>query len=139
MNYWEQIAEMLGVELGEEFEIEGEYGEYKICDDGLLFHVFTMLNPETSLNWDRENSDIFYDLISGKKKIIKKSWIPKCGDKYWLINSQGLIYDEVWEGAIHEYAFLKSGWVFRTKKEAKANRNRILAEYEKIKAGELDD
>ena len=46
--------------------------------------------------------------------------------------------NEIWDGTLTDYAFLKCGWIFRTKEEAEANRDRVLAEYEKIKAGGLD-
>lgn len=138
MNYWEQIAEILGVELGEEFEIEGEYRKYKICDDGLLCYVGNMFGCETNLDWEPESSDVFYGIISGKKKIIKKPWIPQQDDEYWIVLLNGLIWRLIWGNVLSDYAFLKSGWIFRTKKEAEANRDRILAEYEKIKEGELD-
>lgn len=138
MNYWEPIAEILGVELGEEFEIEGKYRKYKICDNGLLCYVGNMYGFETNLDWEPESSDVFYDIISGKKKIIKKPWIPKRGDKYWAVMLYEEICSYIWDNTLLDYAFLKSGWIFRTKEEAEANRDRILSEYEKIKEGELD-
>ena len=37
MNYMKQVAQMLGVELGEEFNIECYNGKYKIIDTGIYF------------------------------------------------------------------------------------------------------
>lgn len=37
MNYMKQVAQMLGVELGEEFKVECYNGKYKIIDTGIYF------------------------------------------------------------------------------------------------------
>ena len=67
-NYMEIVAKLLGVELGEEFKIEGfNLNIYKIeKDDGLIFWS----NP--SQKW--LNSGLLGDLLSGKARIVK---LPK--------------------------------------------------------------
>lgn len=37
MNKMKEVAELLGVELNEEFVVSGEIGKYKITKDGLMF------------------------------------------------------------------------------------------------------
>ena len=67
-NYMEIVAKLLGVELGEEFKIEGfNLNIYKIeKDDGLIFWS----NP--GQKW--LNSGLLGDLLLGKAKIVK---LPK--------------------------------------------------------------
>ena len=67
-NYMGIVAKLLGVELGEEFKIEGfNLNIYKIeKDDGLIFWS----NP--GQKW--LNSGLLGDLLSGKARIVK---LPK--------------------------------------------------------------
>lgn len=65
MNYMEQVAQMLGVEIGEEFNIEGgsKDAKYKFSKDYLIMEI-------TDVGWTRAS---FYlvDLLNGKLKIVK--------------------------------------------------------------------
>ena len=67
-NYMEIVAKLLGVELGEEFKIDGfNLNTYKIeKDDGLIFWS----NPSQKYL----QSGLLGDLLTGKTKIIK---LPK--------------------------------------------------------------
>ena len=67
-NKMEEVAKLLGVELGEEFKIEGfNLNIYKIeKDDGLIFWS----NP--GQKW--LNSGLLGDLLAGKARIVK---LPK--------------------------------------------------------------
>lgn len=132
MNYWEQIAEILGVELEEEFEIENVPSKVKITEMG-LFYFDTI-----SKLWYKGSICYLDQVFANVSKIIKKPWMPKHGDKYWAVMLYEEICSYIWDNTLLDYAYLKCGWLFRTKKEAEANRDRILAEYEKIKAGELE-
>lgn len=68
MNYWKQIADMLGVEMGEEFEIEGypapAYNPYKITENGFI-----------DCDGDITCSEAC-DLLTGRCKIKKKTLAP---------------------------------------------------------------
>lgn len=66
MNYMKQVAQMLGVELGEEFYIYSGIGELKckINDNDLLVFI------EEYEVWEKANS-ILADIITGKSKIKK--------------------------------------------------------------------
>lgn len=74
-NLIPQIAEMLGVELGEEFKIEG-YGEvtFMITDDKGL--MATDNNLKTG--WSSANA-LFVVLLNGIDEIVKLPWKPKEG------------------------------------------------------------
>ena len=65
MNYMKEIAQMLGVEIEEEFNIEGgsKDAKYKFSKDYLVMEI-------TDVGWTRAS---FYlaDLLNGKLKIVK--------------------------------------------------------------------
>lgn len=120
-NLISQIAQMLGVELGEEFKIKG-YGEtsFMITDDKGL--MATDDEPETG--WEPVNT-LFAVLLNGDAEIVKLPWKPKKGEKYWgfwysQLNDAWLVILYTWSNNPDDFAFYKAGWVFRTKKEAKA-------------------
>lgn len=127
MNYWKQIAEMLGVELGEEFDIDGFiFNPYKVTEEGLINR-----NGHTVTN-------VWFAILSGKHKIIKKPWVPKCGEKYYHVETNGHIYPNDWGNYSTDLAMYKCGWIFRTEEEAIRNRDRVLAEYEQVKKGVIE-
>lgn len=131
MNYYKKIAEMLGVELNEEFSLKNNDDEilssnYKItASDGLLF--------KWGNNWGRSNRII--EIISGRLTIVKLPWKPKKGEEYWHYSEA---WDEgipcKWEGGWFDLLLWKEGCCFKTKKEAdtkgKAIVEQIKKEYE---------
>ena len=64
MNYMEQVAKMLGVELGEEFYLLGFSYKHKITKNGTFFY------HKENHKWYRTRSDLS-DILTGKYKIIK--------------------------------------------------------------------
>lgn len=119
-NLIPEICKMLGVELGEEFKIKGYKLTYMITDDKWL--MATDDSPETG--WTPANT-LFVDLLNGDAEIVKIPWKPKKGEKYWgfwysQLNDAWLVILYTWSNNPDDFAFYKAGWVFRTKKEAKA-------------------
>ena len=126
MNYWKQIAEMLGVELGEEFDIDGfECNPYKMTEKGLInCNGCPMTNA-------------LLTLLNGKRKVIKKPWMPERGEEYYIVNSNGKTIDwNRWLDDAIDFSLFKCGWIFRTEAEAMKGRDRVLAEYKQVKKGE---
>lgn len=129
-NYMPEVARMLGVEIGEEFDIfdnDGEkivYSPYKITDNAIV---------------DCEGDPIpglFYDLLTSKYTLQKCPWRPKDGEKYWLItNEEELTWRYFYESCIVELALLNMGNCFPAKKAAKAAVPEMLAKFEEIKKG----
>lgn len=66
MNYMEQVAQMLGVELEEEFYLQGYDCKYKITNDGLLYFNFS--------KWVNPSLWLLHKILLGSLEIIK---IPK--------------------------------------------------------------
>ena len=128
-NYMEEVARMLGVELGEEFEIKGGFcNPYMITERGLLDCV------------GDESPSILIGLLDGSIKIIKKPWIPKDGENifYIYIEDDGEIWDDKFHSDdLYSVANLALGWVFKTREEAEAHKEEIMRQKERILKGEL--
>lgn len=122
-NYMKQVAEMLGVELGEEFQVIDVNGfalevNHMIVEDGLIIAMGGQKRPS-----------LFNDLLRGVCKIKKLPWRPKIGESYYsLYNSEFKVYTVCWNDTVEDYANLKCGMVFRTYEEALKARPRIYQE-----------
>lgn len=118
-NLIPEIAHMLGVEIGEEFQIK-EYGEriYRFTNSGLqLIYDNGVRNLNTTANMALSG------LLSGVLEIVKLPWKPKKGETYYtfeLLGGKWIVHLLWWAGSPNGYALLDKGWVFRTKEEAEA-------------------
>lgn len=116
-NLIPQIAEMLGVELGEEFKIKG-YDEliYKFANDGLRFTGDNGLR-----NFDATANVALTALLNGKDEIVKIPWKPKMYEEYWTfgkLGKQWIVGTLIWKELPYEILLLGKGWVYRTRAEA---------------------
>ena len=111
-NYMQDVARMLGVELGEEFKIDDSNLIYKFFEDGLCFRCI-----EGWLGADRN----LIDLIKGDSKIVKIPWQPKSGDEYYypVCNFKDVSCTN-WTYSVCDFAFKEAGMIFRTREECEA-------------------
>ena len=121
-NLIPQIAEMLGVELGEEFKIGNNSARFWFDLDGLHSEEF-------------ETADLtLYRLACGKAEIVKLPWKPKEGQTVYSFYSVGFdgvlkVVDFIWVNDIITFqALAKAGWIFPTREEAKAALPKVAAE-----------
>lgn len=126
-NLIPQIAQMLGVELNEEFKIKGREGAiYKFIVDGLLVSDDDAEKVYTTAHMP------LVGLVRGDIEIVKLPWKPKHKDKYWTfyINNHDKLDTDwnIWTEEIAELARLKAGWVYRTRAEAEAALPKVAAE-----------
>lgn len=120
-NLIPEIAKMLGVELGEEFQIK-EYGEriYRFGNSGLqLIYDNGVRNLNITTNMALSG------LLAGDLEIVKLQWKPKLNERYWTFDIVNLwntlrVVRYTWENDFNEFAKIKAGWVFRTRAEAEA-------------------
>lgn len=130
MNHMKEAAQMLGVELGEEFEIEGVYGNpFRLTEHGLYDCC------------DRVASFVLQNLIVGNCVIVKKPWIPKNRELLWTLDGKGdnreLVTDTFYIDYAPDIAALALGWYFRTREEAEAHADEIQEQMRRILVGEL--
>ena len=135
MNYYKKIAEMLGVELGEEFRLKENKTKniviprYKITqEEGLTYSV-------NRNEFDRSVS--LMSIINGSYSVVKLPWKPEKGELYWYY-SVGLKEANFtqWEDKLWDLLYWKVGNFFKTKEEAetkgKAIIEQIYKEYEEV-------
>lgn len=116
-NLIPQIAQMLGVELGEEFKVKGDdETTYIFTDDGLK------LTYDGGIGILEISSDVaFAALLTGKAKIVKLPWKPAYRQKYWTFGLKDGIWVVVpreWEDYPAEILLADKGWTYRTREEA---------------------
>ena len=124
MNYYKQVAEMLGLELEQEFVITDLDGKrkdtitYKFTEDG-LFNKANDLSVKVTLILDL--------LLRGLCKAVPKPWKPKYGEQYWSYSTKinGTCCNTFWEYT-KDYAMWKSGNCFRTEEEAETKGKEIM-------------
>jgi hypothetical protein len=111
MNRMEDVAKLLGVELGERFKIEFENGEcidnYSIREDGL--------------NWRMCNSytKLLVELLIGTVEVVKQPWTPKEGERYYAPHPTLDLYDDnLWQDDQIDRDYKRNVGVYRTKEEA---------------------
>lgn len=130
MKYWEQIAEMLGVELGEEFRVkdcktnELNTSRYKITqEEGIMYSM-------DGEKWCR--SALLQSIINGSYSIVKLPWKPKEGEAYWHYSE---VWREVisfeWEDCLYDFLLWKAGNCFKTKEEGDAKAKEIIEKLRK--------
>ena len=132
MNKWKQFAEILELDLEQEFlltDVDGNTkGEliYKFTEDGLLY------KSPTLVKWSKSSSGTILRLLNGDYKAVPKPWKPKNEEKYWY-------YSDVWEeatcitwyGSFLNLLLWKTGNCFKTEEEAKAKGKEIMEQIHK--------
>lgn len=127
-NLMPYVCKMLGVELGEEFKIKGREYIFHFVDNGLIAYRTdgSVLPYENCLAH-------FLWLINGEEEIVKMPWKPKEEEHYYTFTStykytKWKIGLNCWHTEPQNLAFLKAGWVFRTRQEAEAALPKAAAE-----------
>ena len=131
INHMPEVAKMLGVELGEEFEI--------VFPEPCSCHATAMFTDEGVRIINTDVYDIYNfkayilrDLCTGVYGIKRKPWKPKRGETYWYVEKDGDICEMEWHPCrymsdhVNRY---KLGNCYRTREEAEANRDKWIAFY----------
>ena len=115
MNYMKQVAQMIGVELNEEFLIEGVDERCKITEDGFFYY-------DEEGGW--QPSMCILDVLEGKRVIEKLPWKPKKGEDYWSFirslsrKNEWVAEVYMWYDSPCDWAMYNAGMVFKSKEEA---------------------
>lgn len=125
MNYYKQVAKMLGVELGEEFSLKSirtddiDRTRYKITqEEGLMFST-------ERKKWAR--STMLLPIISGDFNVVKLPWKPSEGYTYWWYSiAWGSALDSEFNSSIGDLLHWKVGNCFKTKEEAETKGKEIM-------------
>ena len=128
-NYMSEVAKMLGVELGERFNINffdyydnKYYGDnvYYLCDDGI------------KLDKDGHacsTADMLLFILCGKYTIKRKPWKPNFDEEFYVVQANGSISRKFWDDCTTHYSYYKLGNCYRTVEDAKADKEKLVAFY----------
>jgi hypothetical protein len=125
-NLIPNIAQMLGVEIGEEFKIKGYDGlTYKLTDAGL---ELTTVDGQKTKWFDH---GALNSLLKGKMEIVKLPWKPKEGEDYYSFCrflGEWCVWQQQWTNHPYDLALLEKGWIYRTHEEAKTALSAVATE-----------
>lgn len=134
-NLIPQIAQMLGVAIGEEFKIKDKHGEfvsdktYKFSENDLMYfhqddNIYRIVSRTTLCS-----------LLNSNYKVVKLPWKPKAGEQYYSFGGRligdpsiWIVIEAAWQGLAYDVAMFDKGWVYRTKEEAESALPRVAAE-----------
>lgn len=127
MNYWKQFAEMLGLELEQEFRLV-KHGGTKVDNDLYIIRENGLFYKERKEDvWHAEPSTTLCSLLQGLCKVVTKPWKPKYGEQYWYYSVKtNKACCSMFGEFIEDYAMWKSGNCFRTEEEAKTKGKEIM-------------
>ena len=122
----EAVARILGVEMGEEFEI---VMPNKNCCVRAFFRVdglaFVEHNVSSEVSW---KPYVLQHLLTGLYTIKRKPWKPSIDESYYHVCSE-YIDRYVWRGDDIDTTFYKIGNCYKTHEEAEVNRDKWIAFY----------
>ena len=132
MNYYKQFAEMLGLELEQEFVLTDDDGNrkdkytYKITEDGLLY------KSPPFINWSISSLGTIGKLLDGDVKAVPKPWKPKKGERFWTyLYGLERANSIRWDCGTYELLLWKVGNCFKTREEAEAKGKEIMEKIHK--------
>lgn len=116
-----EVAKMLGVRIGEYFDIDTKEGKFMFGNDGLY-----------SMHTQTYSPYILFQLLTGElviKPQSAKAWKPKLGDTYYSIGPGGILEPGTWLSDFIDIAMYKLGNCYCTVQEAEQNRDKWIAFY----------
>lgn len=110
MNYMERVAQMVGVELGEPFEI-AQYPAHLFAFNAMGVFNIEEAEPMT-------NVFVLRKLLTGEYQIIRQPWSPKEGDTYYYVDlDEDVIVTQYNSNNIHDVMNVRVGNCYRTAEE----------------------
>lgn len=122
-NHMQHIAQLLNIELNEEFKVDGMNNTYKLTERGLS---------------DKHNNpcpNVLIALLAGKRTAYIPPWIPTSGEKYYNIAFGKRIWQTEWTNCPLDYYRLATNNIFKTREKAKEHADEIAELYEALKNG----
>ena len=136
-NYMEQVAQILGIEMGEKYDVIFP----EVCNTCHATVIFTDKGVNTiSTNvYDVYNfkAYVLTNLLTGAYGLKRKPWKPKHEECYFSVDINGYVHPKKWDGgwivdmseAVAQISNYKLGNCYRTREEAEANRDKWIAFY----------
>ena len=129
-NYMPEVAKVLGVEIGEKFNIVGNDG------DSIEFSPYKITEEKFVNNMGVKCPSTFTALLCGNYTLQKRPWRPKDGDVFFYVLTNGEIQKYVFEiDNIHTLMLFGFGNCFPTEEAAEVAVPEMLAKFEEIRKG----
>lgn len=111
MNRMNEVANLLGVKLNEEFKIKGISDTYLITENGLI-----------TKDSEYAQGLILTQLITGQLEIQKYPWKPQAGDRFYYIyfDDELHVRFDSWAGMKGDMLCYKLGNCYRSYEDASA-------------------
>lgn len=127
-NLFPQIAQMLGVEIGEDFKIKG-YIEpiYRFDADGLKVIYGCLMKKRLTIA-----NAMLSSLLAGKVEIVKLPWKPKNGEEYYTFSlsaGKWIVCRQCWTNHPIDLALLDKGWIYHSNKGAEDALPKVASEF----------
>lgn len=132
MNYYKQFAEMLGLELEQEFVLTDDDGNrknkytYKFTEDGVVY------KSPTFTNWSINSLGTIGSLLNGDVKAVPKPWKPKYKKAFWYYSVMwNKAFSVIWFNGLQDLLLWKIGNCFKTEEEALTKGKEIMEKIQK--------
>lgn len=128
INYMNEVAKLLGVELGEAFKITDDthanYRRYYRFTDNVGVEV-----SDDGVEWKMDTAGALKCLLMGEVRIAKLPWKPREDERYYypLPSDKDLWGGTTWTDNNYDNIRLNRGLVFKTIDEAVAAAKKMLA------------
>lgn len=138
-NHMQEVANILGVELGERFCINGidDRCRYYLTEYGLYYDGMKRSKFYTEEDDALFSGVLLTQLLSGVTTIQHISWKPNFNERYYSIGPGGVLEPGNWANDFIDRALYKLGNCYRTSQEAEVNRDKWTAFYESDKQLEV--
>ena len=116
-----EVAKLLGVRIGEDFEIDTKEGRFIFYIDGLY-----------SMHTQDYCPDVLCQMLAGRLKIKSqhtKPWKPADNKTFYTVNECGDVVQDLWWGDCADIMYYKLGNCYATELEAEQHRDKWLAFY----------
>lgn len=123
MTKFEEIASLLNVEIGEEFQITNDVYTYRITKEAMERRI--------GGEWLGIAGSALYDVLRGKKHIVKMPWKPKTGEAYWCETYYGNS-EVIWRDKFFDFANYAVGNCFKTLKEKEEYNQEVKTRLQEI-------
>ena len=132
MNYMNQVADMLGVEIGEKFKFfdthsnQEKTGVYWVDENGIYEEYPDGSKVQIFRSWD--------DILIGDSEIVKLPYKPRKGDIIFYVSPQGdLMATSVDISYTRDLLLVHNGMVYRTAKEALEHKDETMKKWAEIR------
>ena len=123
-NYMKQVAAMLGVEMGERFQVVNPMGD-------LYLNKFYFTEEGVVTDGSNTCADIgmLRSLICGTHTIKHTPRKPAYNELYYSVEPDGAVYENQWGDCSCNINYYKLGNCYRTCEQAESNKNKWIAFY----------